>query len=376
MKESWDKLTMIYTIGHSNNKIEKLIELLKIYKINLVLDVRSYPYSKYNPQFNGKALSKTLLNHEIAYEFLGGCLGGRPNDPTCYKTGTLPEGRVNYLELVDYEMVAKKDWYLKGILKLLDLSADKRAAIMCSEEDPSRCHRHHLIAKTLLKNQVQIGHIRRDGTLQEILPDNRQAATNDILIRDNAKNYTNKNLPFQQRRLFELGGSDTIPIVRSDDLDDFRNDKSNSNQIVLYTIGFTQKSAKKFFSLLEENGVQQLIDVRLNPKGQLAGFTKKDDLSYFLNKILNCEYYHLEILAPSKEILSEYREDKNWNKYTSSFESLMDERGIPESLNDNFLKNKVCCLLCSEEKPAKCHRRLIAERMARHWPNIEIIHLQ
>lgn len=368
---------MIYTIGHSNNKIEKLIELLNEYKIDLVLDVRSYPYSKYNPQFNGKILSKTLLNHEIAYEFLGDCLGGRPSDPTCYKTGTLPEGKANYLELVDYDQVAKKDWYIKGISRLMELARTKKAAIMCSEEDPSRCHRHHLIAKSLLKNQVQVGHIRRDGTLQEILPDNhKQASMNGSHILDDTKDNINKNLSFQQRRLFELGENNILLMMRSDELNKFKSNESNSIRIKLYTIGFTQKSAKKFFSLLEENGIQRLIDIRLNPKGQLAGFTKKDDLSYFLTRILNCEYHHLEILAPSKEILSEYREDKNWTKYTSSFELLMDKRGIPESLNYNFLKDKVCCLLCSEEKPAKCHRRLIAERIAKHWPNIEVIHLQ
>jgi uncharacterized protein (DUF488 family) len=113
----------------------------------------------------------------------------------------------------------------------------------------------------------------------------------------------------------------------------------------------------------------------LNPKGQLAGFTKKDDLSYFLNRILNCEYYHLEILAPTKEILSEYRTDKNWNKYIISFESLMDKRRIPDSIDYNLLKDRVCCLMCSEENPLKCHRRLIAERLAKYWPNVEVIHL-
>jgi uncharacterized protein (DUF488 family) len=146
---------MIYTIGHSNNKIEDLVKLLSAYKINLVLDVRSYPYSRYNFQFNGKALSKTLSNHGIAYEFLGDCLGGRPSDPTCYKAGKLPEGKANYLELVDYKEVAKKEWYLKGISRLTHLAKTQEIAIMCSEEDPNRCHRHHLIADTLIKNQFQ-----------------------------------------------------------------------------------------------------------------------------------------------------------------------------------------------------------------------------
>ncbi|MBE0408769.1 MAG: DUF488 domain-containing protein, partial [Anaerolineales bacterium] len=102
----------------------------------------------------------------------------------------------------------------------------------------------------------------------------------------------------------------------------------------LYTIGFTQKSAKVFFEILKKHEVQLLIDIRLKPDGQLAGFTKKNDLPYFLvNLASGCLYEHAPDLAPTKEILKDYRNDGNWQLYVDRFEALMDDRGIPEKLD-------------------------------------------
>jgi len=143
----------------------------------------------------------------------------------------------------------------------------------------------------------------------------------------------------------------------------------------LYTIGFTKKSAEEFFTLLQRNGVERVLDIRLHPDGQLAGFAKKDDLPYFLARLAQCEYRHLTVLAPTDEILSAYRKDRDWGKYAERFERLLDERNIPDSLDRRLFEEKVCCLLCSEATPEKCHRRLVAERLARHWPGVEVIHL-
>jgi uncharacterized protein (DUF488 family) len=143
----------------------------------------------------------------------------------------------------------------------------------------------------------------------------------------------------------------------------------------LYTIGFTKKSAEKFFSLLKDNNVNCLLDIRLHPNGQLAGFTKQDDLAYFLSHLMNCEYQHLEVLAPADEILSDYRKDNDWDQYVQRFEHLMDERDVPACLDRALFENKQCCLLCSEATPEKCHRRLVAERIAQQWRGTEIIHL-
>jgi uncharacterized protein (DUF488 family) len=144
----------------------------------------------------------------------------------------------------------------------------------------------------------------------------------------------------------------------------------------LYTIGFAKKSAEEFFGLLRNNGVRRVVDIRLRPSGQLAGFARKEDLPYFLRDLADgCEYIHLPILAPTKEILDGYRGGGSWVDYERQFQALMDERGIPGGLDRGSFEILPSCLLCSEATPAQCHRRLVAERLQAHWPGVEIIHL-
>jgi len=144
----------------------------------------------------------------------------------------------------------------------------------------------------------------------------------------------------------------------------------------LYTIGFTQKRAEEFFGLLTENKVQRLVDIRLRPGGQLSGFAKQEDLPYFLKRLANnCQYVHLSELAPTNEILDEYRSTSDWESYARRFEALMDERNIPAILNRSDFESIQSCFLCSEPTPEHCHRRLVAERLASHWASIEIVHL-
>src|SRR3972149_2148037 len=96
------------------------------------------------------------------------------------------------------------------------------------------------------------------------------------------------------------------------------------SRLKLYTIGFTQKTAEEFFELLRRNGVRRLVDIRINPGGQLSGFAKQDDLPYFLRELADgCEYVHVPLLAPTKEILKDYRNDDNWPRYVTRFEQLM-----------------------------------------------------
>jgi uncharacterized protein (DUF488 family) len=144
----------------------------------------------------------------------------------------------------------------------------------------------------------------------------------------------------------------------------------------LYTLGFTQKRAEEFFGLLRMNGVRRLVDIRLNPGGQLSGFAKQEDLPYFLRELADgCHYLHLTLLAPTKEILKDYRADGDWARYAIRFERLMDERNVPAALDRASFEALASCLLCSEATPEQCHRRLVAERLAAHWPDLEIIHL-
>ncbi|MCL4506033.1 MAG: DUF488 domain-containing protein [Chloroflexi bacterium] len=144
----------------------------------------------------------------------------------------------------------------------------------------------------------------------------------------------------------------------------------------LYTIGFTQKRARDFFGLLRANGIRRLVDIRLKPGGQLSGFAKQDDLPYFLDQLADgCAYTHLPILAPTKEILSEYRASRNWRRYEERFLQLMGERNIPDILDRSIFDPTRCCLLCSEATPEHCHRRLVAELLTERWPNVNLTHL-
>lgn len=143
----------------------------------------------------------------------------------------------------------------------------------------------------------------------------------------------------------------------------------------LYTIGFTQKTAQQFFDLLKSHGVERLIDIRLRPDGQLAGFTKQGDLRYFLQQLIGCDYVHLDLLTPTDEMLKGYRADKDWAAYESAFQSLLDQRGVPAALDRALFESKTCCLLYSEPAPERCHRRLVAERLARAWEDITAVHL-
>lgn len=143
----------------------------------------------------------------------------------------------------------------------------------------------------------------------------------------------------------------------------------------IFTIGFTKKSAETFFERLQRAGVKRLLDVRLNNTSQLAGFTKKDDLRYFTRAICNIEYVHLPVLAPTAEILDPYKKQKNgnWPLYERRFLELMKARHIEEQLSPEMLDGG--CLLCSEEKPHHCHRRLVAEYLMDKWGNVEIEHI-
>jgi uncharacterized protein (DUF488 family) len=142
----------------------------------------------------------------------------------------------------------------------------------------------------------------------------------------------------------------------------------------LYTIGFTKKSAHDFFETLRSAGVARIVDVRLNNVSQLAGFAKRQDLPYFLDKIAGIQYLHAPILAPTQEMLDSYKKHgSGWQSYETSFINLMKERHIETTWNDQLRASD--CLLCSEEKPTYCHRRLVAEYLANHRSDIEIRHL-
>jgi len=142
----------------------------------------------------------------------------------------------------------------------------------------------------------------------------------------------------------------------------------------LYTIGFTKKSASEFFETLRTAHVARVVDVRLNNVSQLAGFAKTQDLSYFLDKIAAIQYQHVLLLAPTQQMLDSYKKHKApWDDYERRFLQLMKDRRIETTWGEEM--RDADCLLCSEEKPEHCHRRLVAEYLAAHRDDIEIQHL-
>jgi uncharacterized protein (DUF488 family) len=148
---------MIYTIGHSNITQESFIEILKSHKLQLIVDVRSTPYSKYVPHFNRENINKSLKENNIRYIFLGSYIGGKPKDEEYYKDGK-----------VDYDLIAKTEHYKEGINKIMTLNRDENIVLMCSEEDPKSCHRHNLITQSLIKKGFEVIHIRKNGKINKI----------------------------------------------------------------------------------------------------------------------------------------------------------------------------------------------------------------
>lgn len=142
----------------------------------------------------------------------------------------------------------------------------------------------------------------------------------------------------------------------------------------IFTIGFTKTSAESFFGRLQKAGVKKVLDVRLNNVSQLAGFAKRDDLRYFLRAIGGIDYAHEPKLAPTQEMLDSYKKDGgDWADYERRFLALMTERRIEETVTRLELEG--ACLLCSEDKPKHCHRRLVVEYLLRKWGDIEVQHL-
>ena len=155
-KDLQEKLT-IFTIGHSNHSLEMFIDLLQSHKIDVLVDVRSKPFSRFSPQFNKEGLEKTVKAGGIKYLFLGKELGGRPQGSEFYD---------NY-GFVLYSRIAESPLFVEGIDRLIKGIKTYRVAVMCGEENPVNCHRRVLVGQVLAKRGVGVRHIRGDSTVQD-----------------------------------------------------------------------------------------------------------------------------------------------------------------------------------------------------------------
>lgn len=148
----------LYTIGHGNRKPEELLASLKEYDIQFLIDVRSQPYSKFNPHFNQIELKFFLERNNIRYVFMGDSIGGRPNDKSCYDE----DGKV------DYQTVKTKDFFRKGIERLKTAyNKDVNVVLMCSESNPCECHRSKLIGRVLHADNITLQHIDEKGKIKD-----------------------------------------------------------------------------------------------------------------------------------------------------------------------------------------------------------------
>ena len=143
----------------------------------------------------------------------------------------------------------------------------------------------------------------------------------------------------------------------------------------IYTIGFTKRTAAEFFGALKRAGIKRLLDVRLNNVSQLAGFTKRDDLPFFLKEICGAEYVHQPLLAPTQGMLDEYKKKKgSWEDYEKRFLHLMEERKIEDRIDRNQFVTPTA-LLCSETTADHCHRRLVLDYLKAKWCDLKVAHL-
>ncbi len=143
----------------------------------------------------------------------------------------------------------------------------------------------------------------------------------------------------------------------------------------IYTIGFTKHTAEEFFEKLKTAGIRRLVDVRLNNVSQLAGFAKRDDLRYFLDRICGADYRHEPLLAPTQELLDNYKKRKgSWAEYEAAFLDLMARRRIEDSVSKDLFES-ASVLLCSEHTAECCHRRLVVEYFGNRWGGVEAVHL-
>jgi uncharacterized protein (DUF488 family) len=325
---------VIYTIGHSNLEIEAFLDRLRQHEIALLVDVRTHPSSQRCPQFNGPLLQRSLAAVRIGYQHAGRALGGKPADPELRTPDGVP----------DYDRIEATPLYREGIDALCALAERSRVAIMCGEGEYRHCHREKLIARTLRARGVVVWHIQPDGTLTQE----------------------------PQRSLLERRpGYPGHAAVGCEPAE------GNENAVeALFTIGFTRKSLRQFIRLLQDAGVDAVVDVRRHNTSQLAGFAKRDDLEFLLRECFEIDYVPLVKLAPPKEMLAQYRRDADWESYAAAYRALIEADGALSEAASVLKQYRRPCLLCSEDAPEQCHRSLLAERLQAVRPELTIEHLR
>ena len=190
---------VVLTVGHSTHPLEAFVALLRRHAVTALADVRSAPYSRFNPHFNRKSLDREVNARGIAYLFLGRALGGRPEDRSCYENGQ-----------VRYDRVARTALFREGIDRVVRGATDNRIALMCAEKEPLDCHRTLLVGRSLVERGIAVTHILADGGLEphddtmDRLLDSMKLPRRDLL--QSRPELIEQALALRERRIAHVAG--------------------------------------------------------------------------------------------------------------------------------------------------------------------------
>lgn len=314
----------IWTIGHANHSLEVFFALLAAQRIQVLVDTRSTPTPDCPAWFLPDSLQVSLKGVSIQFRTFGQDIAEGPEGVSLHEPH-LAYG-TNQPPCLQFESVAFQGW-----ARLERGCRHSRIALLCSEESPVACNRRLLISRPLAARGIRTHHIRGDGSLQ---------AEEDL--KGEAEDVTSPT-----------------PSATTE----------------IYSIGVTSYDASRFFGALRQAGVRRLLDVRLNNWTQLAGFTKRNDLPFFLKELCGAEYVHELLLAPTRPLLDSYkRNGGRWQEYEQDFLALLAERQVEKQIDRRFFDTPTA-LLCYEAEADFCHRRLVLEYLQHKWGGLKIIHL-
>lgn len=348
------------TIGYGNMSINEFINRLIENRVNCIVDVRTRPYSQFNVSYNKEELRSRLKQHNISYFWYGNKLGGRYDKiALCNNQG-----------VVDYDKVKNTDKFKEGLKELLELCDMYNVCVMCSEKEPMRCHRFLLISREL--KEYNIYHIMPEGNLiknsdlEKILCE-MYGDLNQISLFEEENFETTEEKAYKRQSLKTAYVSEKVKELLSLGVTE-----DNPEKIKLYCIGCEGKTAEEFYSLLKENKVKRIIDVREVDNRNKVPFANYPDIEYYL-RLNYISYENREGLIPVTSSL-ELKERVSLARYLRKYEENIKQNGSLLSLLVEELDGT--CFLGSNEDYKKCYRQVIIKELKKNNKNICVRHLR
>ncbi len=350
------------TIGYGNMGLSNFISTIRSFRINCIVDVRTRPYSKYNIAFNKEELRARLNEDNLSYFWLGNKLGGRYDKISlCDMQG-----------VVDYEKVAKSEKFKEGIIELLKLCDKYNVCIMCSEQDPLKCHRFLLICRTL--KEYNIYHILpslkliKNSELEENLF-KMSADLNQLSIFSEENEESFENKAYKRQNIKTAYVSQKVKDLLSQGITEDIPEK-----IKLFTISCSGKTAEDFFTLLKEYHVKRVIDLRVDNKSSIPLFAAYPDIGYYC-RISQIEYERKENLIPLLAVVNDMYIGKiNQTEFLRIYLNMLYKRkAIIELISEDLDKT---CFLYDEKDYKKSYCYVIIKALKKENKNIIVRHLK